>query len=60
MDSDKEENNYENARNKPYDVENMNASSSDEVNIDEDAPKTPYDGENINAYSNCGNIGISQ
>ena len=44
-DSDKEENNYENAPKTPCDDENMNASSDDEVNNDEDYPKTPYDVE---------------
>ena len=50
-DSDKEENNNDNAPKTPYDGENMNASSDNEVNNDEDAPETPYDGENMNAYS---------
>ena len=46
-DSDKEENNDENAPKTPYDDENMNAFSDDEGNNDEDAYETPYDIENI-------------
>ena len=42
IDSDKEENNDENAPKTPYDGENMNASPDDEGNNDEDSPETPY------------------
>ena len=35
----------------PYDGENMNASSDNEVNNYEGSPKTPYDGENTNTSS---------
>ena len=45
-DSDKEENNDDNAPKTPYDGENINVSS-----YDEDAPETPYSGENMNASS---------
>ena len=44
-DSDKEENNDENAPKTPYDGENMNASYDDELNNYEDASDTPYYGE---------------
>ena len=50
-DSDKEENNDENAPKTPYDGENFNASSDYEGNNYQDAPETPYDGENMNASS---------
>ena len=50
-DSDKEENNDENAQKTSYYGENMNYSSDDEGNNDEDVPYKPYDGENMNAFS---------
>ena len=57
IDSDKQENNDENAPKTPYGGENMNTSSDDGGNTDKDDLETPYDGENINAYyNNEGNI----
>ena len=50
-DSDKQENNDENAPKTPYDDENMTASSDDEGNNDENSPKTSYDDEIINYSS---------
>ena len=60
IDSDKEENNDNNAPKTPYDVENMNASfddegnnaySNNEGNNDEVAPEPPTNDVNINANS---------
>ena len=51
-DSDKEENNDDNAFKKPHDGGNINDSSDYEGDNYEDDLETPYDGENINAYPN--------
>ena len=48
-DSEKGENNNENAPKTQDDGENTNASYDDELNNDEDVPETPYNGENMNA-----------